>query len=83
MVRSNPLKKVGFLSDYRRMNVAVTRAKRFVCLIGDSDTISSDKFLKEMFEYFTNFGEVRSAFEFKDKGDVAFNTGFISVPPNY
>ena len=49
MVRSNPLKKVGFLSDYRRMNVAVTRARRFVALIGDSETISSDKFLKELF----------------------------------
>jgi ATP-dependent RNA/DNA helicase IGHMBP2 len=42
MVRSNPLKKVGFLSDKRRMNVAVTRARRFICLIGDSDTVSSD-----------------------------------------
>lgn len=56
MVRSNPLKQVGFLSDYRRMNVAITRARRFVCLIGDSDTVSSDKFLKELIEYFENFG---------------------------
>ena len=30
------------------MNVAVTRAKRFVCLIGDSDTVNNDKMLKEM-----------------------------------
>lgn len=46
MVRSNPKKQVGFLNDYRRMNVAITRARRFVCLIGDSDTVTSDPFLK-------------------------------------
>lgn len=34
------------------MNVAVTRAKRFVALIGDSETVSSDKFLKELIDYF-------------------------------
>ena len=39
MVRSNDMGEVGFLSEYRRMNVAVTRAKRFVCLVGDSDTV--------------------------------------------
>jgi len=48
MVRSNDEKQVGFLCESRRMNVAVTRAKRFVCLIGDSDTVSNDKMLKEM-----------------------------------
>lgn len=44
--------KVGFLSDYRRMNVAVTRARKFVCLVGDSETISSDAFLGQMVAYF-------------------------------
>ena len=46
------LLQVGFLSDYRRMNVAVTRARKFVCLIGDSETISSDAFLGKMVAYF-------------------------------
>lgn len=64
MVRSNSERNVGFLSDYRRMNVAITRAKRFICLVGDSDTVSSDPFLKNLVEYFTENGEVKSALEF-------------------
>ena len=64
-MRSNPIKQVGFLSDYRRMNVAVTRAKRFVCLIGDSLTVSSDPSLKSLVEYFSENGELRNAIEFK------------------
>jgi ATP-dependent RNA/DNA helicase IGHMBP2 len=39
MVRSNDKKEVGFLADFRRMNVAITRAKKSVILIGDCDTI--------------------------------------------
>ena len=35
MVRSNPEKKIGFLKDERRMNVAVTRARRMLILIGN------------------------------------------------
>jgi ATP-dependent RNA/DNA helicase IGHMBP2 len=55
---------VGFLSDYRRMNVAITRAKRFVCLIGDSDTVCSDIFLKGLVDYFSEYGELKNAMEF-------------------
>lgn len=46
------------------MNVAITRARRFVCLIGDSDTVKSDNFLKNLLEYFEINGEVRSAMEY-------------------
>eukprot|EP00002_Diphylleia_rotans_P020124 TRINITY_DN3900_c0_g1_i1.p1 TRINITY_DN3900_c0_g1~~TRINITY_DN3900_c0_g1_i1.p1 ORF type:complete len:1003 (+),score=233.75 TRINITY_DN3900_c0_g1_i1:48-3056(+) len=61
LVRSNDKREVGFLSDERRMNVAVTRARRHAALIGDSDTISSNKFLGAMFEYFSANGDYRSA----------------------
>lgn len=40
LVRSNPWKEVGFLSDVRRLNVAVTRAKRHLVIIGDSETVA-------------------------------------------
>lgn len=48
MVRSNNNKEIGFLSNERRMNVAVTRAKRLCVLICDSGTVNKNKFLKSL-----------------------------------
>uniref|UniRef100_A0A7C9ADE8 DNA helicase n=2 Tax=Opuntia streptacantha TaxID=393608 RepID=A0A7C9ADE8_OPUST len=64
MVRSNPRKEVGFLRDRRRMNVAVTRARRQCCLICDTETVTSDQFLKRLIEYFEEHGEYLSASEY-------------------
>ncbi|KAI4348722.1 hypothetical protein L6164_009409 [Bauhinia variegata] len=67
MVRSNSKKEVGFLSDRRRMNVAVTRARRQCCLICDTETVSSDGFLKRLIEYFEEHGEYLSASEYQNE----------------
>lgn len=64
MVRSNSNKEVGFLSDHRRMNVAVTRARRQCCLVCDTETVSHDSFLKRLVEYFEEHGEYLSASEY-------------------
>lgn len=40
LVRSNQQHEVGFLAEKRRLNVAMTRPKRHLCVIGDSDTVS-------------------------------------------
>ncbi len=64
-VRSNPRGQVGFLADERRMNVAVTRARRHVAIIGDSATIASDPFLAALVEYCEREGEYRSAWEYQ------------------
>lgn len=56
MVRSNDKGEVGFLCESRRMNVAITRAKKFVCLIGDRETVSTDAFLKRLVDYFVDYG---------------------------
>ena len=47
---------VGFLAEPRRMNVAVTRARRHCALIGDSETCGKDAFLKRLFDYFEQEG---------------------------
>lgn len=59
MVRSNEQGEVGFLSDERRTNVAITRAKRHVCIIGDSVTLRTNKFLQRMTKYFSENADVR------------------------
>ena len=61
MVRSNGRREVGFLSEDRRMNVAVTRGRRHVALIGDSATAAAHPFLSRLVDHFSEHGEVRSA----------------------
>ncbi|KAJ3177925.1 hypothetical protein HDU87_004207 [Geranomyces variabilis] len=54
--------EVGFLRDERRMNVAVTRARRHVCVVGDSETMErAGGVLKGLVEWFFEHGEVVSA----------------------
>lgn len=48
-VRSNQRQKVGFLSDFRRLNVAITRAKHSLIMLGNTDTLrGTDKNLKSL-----------------------------------
>ena len=58
-----PAGEVGFLADQRRMNVAVTRARRHCALVCDSETVSRDPFLKRLVQYFEQHGEYSSAEE--------------------
>lgn len=64
MVRSNDRGEIGFLKDYRRMNVAFTRAKKLVRVFGDGATLSQDTFYNQWIDYCQNINGYRSAWEF-------------------
>lgn len=64
MVRSNDQREIGFLSDTRRMNVALTRAKKKLVVIGDSATIGNHPFYKDFLDYAESVGAYKSAWEF-------------------
>lgn len=64
LVRSNAKGEIGFLKDYRRMNVAMTRARQLLTVIGDSATIGNDQFYIDFLEYSEKHGEYRTAWEY-------------------
>jgi ATP-dependent RNA/DNA helicase IGHMBP2 len=63
LVRSNDDGVIGFLTDYRRMNVAITRAKHELYVIGDSATIGNDKFYQSFLQYVEQYGEYKTVWE--------------------
>jgi len=65
LVRSNDESDIGFLKDYRRMNVAITRAKEQLFVIGDSATIGADPFYNSFLSYIESHGVYRSMWEFE------------------
>lgn len=64
LVRSNDAGEIGFLKDIRRMNVAMTRAKKKLVMIGDSATLGSDKFYHDLIDYVNEINAYRSAYEY-------------------
>ncbi|MBX0332086.1 AAA family ATPase [Pontibacter sp. HSC-14F20] len=63
LVRSNERGEIGFLADERRMNVAMTRARRKLILVGDSATLSTNPFFAELIAYVESIGAYKSAWE--------------------
>lgn len=51
LVRSNDEGQIGFLRDLRRMNVAITRARMKLIILGDAPTMSKHPFYKKLYEY--------------------------------
>jgi superfamily I DNA and/or RNA helicase len=63
LVRSNPEGQIGFLSDVRRMNVAMTRARRKLIIIGNSATLSTHAFYRDLIGHCESVGAYRSVWE--------------------
>ena len=64
MTRSNADSIIGFLSEVRRMNVAMTRAKKKLVVIGDSATLSGFPFYADFIAYAQEHDGYQSAWEF-------------------
>jgi superfamily I DNA and/or RNA helicase len=63
LVRSNDLGEVGFLSDVRRMNVAITRARKKLVVVGDSATVARHPFYESFVRHAQETGGWRSAWD--------------------
>jgi hypothetical protein len=61
LVRSNKHGNVGFLSISNRINVAMSRAKRLLIIVGDGSTIKTDPVLSSIFREFERLGNVMPA----------------------
>ena len=61
LTRSNPQGEIGFLADIRRMNVAMTRARRKLLMVGDSSTLCSHPFFRELLAHVKQAGGYRTA----------------------
>lgn len=66
LTRSNMDGNIGFLADTRRMNVAMTRAKKKLVVIGDSSTLSKAKFYADFINYAETLNYYHSAWEYID-----------------
>jgi superfamily I DNA and/or RNA helicase len=64
MTRSNKEGEIGFVADTRRMNVAMTRARMLLVVVGDSATIGNFPYYSDFIEYSQSIDSYKSAWEF-------------------
>ncbi len=66
LTRSSSSGQLGFLTDLRRINVAITRARRHLLIIGDSATLGANPFYERLLTYVQTHGVYRSVWELDD-----------------
>ena len=64
LTRSNESGEIGFLANERRMNVAMTRAKHLLVMVGDSSTLSSNSYFDRLIQFCQEGDFYHSAFEY-------------------
>uniref|UniRef100_A0AC34GR87 DNA helicase n=2 Tax=Panagrolaimus sp. ES5 TaxID=591445 RepID=A0AC34GR87_9BILA len=70
LVRDNAKGNIGFLTDLRRMNVSVTRAKRHLCIIGNSKMLKDHAQLSSLLDVFQNDGIIINAMDYLKRNKV-------------
>ena len=66
LTRSNAQQTIGFLADIRRMNVAMTRARKKLIIIGDSSTVGQHDFYSGLLDYIETTGAYHSVWEWME-----------------
>lgn len=66
-VRSNDHGEIGFLIDKKRINVSLTRPKKLLILICDGNTLNTNPFLKDVFQYYEKNSKILDMDVFKNK----------------
>lgn len=67
LVTSNPRQEIGFLADIRRMNVALTRARRKLIVVGDSATLGIHEFYQSFFQYLDSIEAYHSIWNYRSE----------------
>lgn len=70
---------IGFLRDDRRQNVAVTRAKRHLAVICDSETVSQSPFIRNLLQWVGDHGDEHSAIEFMSASHQEYEDDLVAA----
>ena len=70
---------VGFLRDARRLNVAVTRARRHCAVVCDCETVSRDPFIKGLVDWMEEKGEYQSGAQYAERDHVTGDSSSIAI----
>ena len=76
LVRSNDEGQIGFLRDLRRMNVAITRARMKLIILGDTQTMTRHPFYRRLYEYIRALNQGFSA---NSNGTTTLNTTLLPI----
>ncbi|MBO7139420.1 MAG: AAA family ATPase [Prevotella sp.] len=79
LVRSNDEGQIGFLRDLRRMNVAITRARMKLIILGDRSTMTRHPFYRKLWQYVQSLRSERTAYSNRKNGSFKLKERLIQI----